>query len=226
MTSQVDWDYVSLVRKVVENEDFFGRAAANDAESRYPKENIDALRAVGVPAMHVATPYGGPGHSVATQTKVVETIAYGDPSTAACVNMHWVVADIIAKHAGDNVHMAALLRDCAENQAMFAGGASIPADEIDAAKVGARFRPVPGGWVGSGRVGFATNSEGAKYVGTVAVIVDEDNEPIGRRILVLKPPVNTPGVELKHDWSAMGVAGDRNQHHRNHGCLRFRGIRV
>ena len=150
--TQIDWDYVDLVRKTVETEDFFGRAAQNDRDSSYPHDNIKALKAVGVPAMHVATRYGGPGHTVATQAKVIETIAYGDPSTAACVNMHWVVADIIAKHAGDNEHMAALLRDCAENQAMFAGGASIPADEIDAAKVGAKFRRVDGGWRGSGRV--------------------------------------------------------------------------
>jgi alkylation response protein AidB-like acyl-CoA dehydrogenase len=203
--TQIDWDYVDLVRKTVETEDFFGRAADNDRESRYPHDNIKALKAIGVPAMHVATRYGGPGHTVATQTKVIETISYGDPSTAACVNMHWVVADIIAKHAGDNEHMAALLRDCAENQAMFAGGASIPADEIDAAKVGARFRRVDGGWRGSGRVGFATNSDGATYVGTVAVVVDDAGQPVGRTILVLKPPVNTPGVVVKSDWSAMGL---------------------
>jgi alkylation response protein AidB-like acyl-CoA dehydrogenase len=205
MSARIDWEYVDHVRKVVEEEDFFGRAAVYDREARYPRENIDALSAIGVPSMHISGKYGGPDHTVATQTKVVETIAYGDPSTAACMNMHWVVADIIAKHAGDNEHMAALLRDCVDRQSMFAGGASIPADEIDAAKVGARFRRVDGGWRGSGRVGFATNSEGATYVGTVAVVVDEDDQPVGRRILVLKPPVDTPGIELKHDWSAMGL---------------------
>lgn len=205
MAADIDWDYVELVRKTVETEDFFGRAADYDRTSSYPRENIEALKAIGVPSMHVAGRYGGPDHSAATQAKVAESIAYGDPSTAACVNMHWVVADIIAKHAGDNEHMAALLRDCAENQAMFAGGASIPADEIDAAKVGARFRRVDGGWLGSGRVGFATNSAGATYVGTVAVVVGEDDEPVGRTILVLKPPVNTPGVVVKDDWAAMGL---------------------
>jgi alkylation response protein AidB-like acyl-CoA dehydrogenase len=205
MSAQIDWDYVNLVRKTVESEDFFGRASDLDRNGSYPHENIAALKEIGVPSMHIDAKYGGPGHSVATQAKVVETISYGDPSTAACVNMHWVVADIIAKHAGDNEHMAAMLRDCTQNQAMFAGGASIPADEIDAAKVGARFRRVEGGWRGSGRVGFATNSTGAKYVGTVAVVVDDDDQPIGRTLLVLKPPVDTPGIVVKDDWSAMGL---------------------
>lgn len=205
MTADIAWDYVDLVRKTVASEDFFGRAAANDRESSYPHANIEALKAIGVPSMHVSARYGGADHTVATQAKVIESIAYGDPSTAACVNMHWVVADIIAKHAGDNEHMAKLLRDCAENQAMFAGGASIPADEIDAAKVGARFRRVDGGWRGTGRVGFATNSAGASYVGTVAVVVDDDSNPIGRTLLILKPPVNTPGIDVKDDWSAMGL---------------------
>ncbi len=205
MTSNIDWDYIELVKKTVKTEDFFGRAGLYDRENRYPHENINALKAIGVPAMHVASRFGGPDHTVATQTKTVEQIAYGDPSTAACVNMHWVVADIIAKHADRNPHMEALLRDCAESQSMFAGGASIPADEVDASKVGARFRRVEGGWKGSGRVGFATNSTGATYAGTVAVVVDDDDRPVGRTILILKPPLNTPGVVVRDDWSAMGL---------------------
>ena len=205
MAADIDWNYINLVRKTVKTEDFFGRAGRYDRHNQYPHENINVLKSIGVPSMHVSSLHGGPGHTMATQTKAVEEIAYGDPSTAACVNMHWVVADIIAKHADRNPHMAALLRDCAENQAMFAGGASIPADETDASKVGARFRRVEGGWRGSGRVGFATNSVGASYAGTVAVVVNEENQPLGRTILILKPPLNTPGVDIKNDWSAMGL---------------------
>lgn len=205
MAPDIDWNYVDLVRKTVKAGDFFRRAANYDRNNVYPHENIAALKSIGVPAMHVSSRYGGPDHTVATQAKAVEEIAYGDPSTAACVNMHWVVADIIAKHADRNPYMAALLGDCAENQSMFAGGASIPADEVDASRVGARFRRVEGGWRGSGRVGFATNSVGATYAGTVAVVVDDDNQPLGRTILILKPPLNTPGVNIKNDWSALGL---------------------
>jgi alkylation response protein AidB-like acyl-CoA dehydrogenase len=201
----LDEEYVALVRRTVEDEDFFGRADRNDRESRYPAENIAALKSIGVPSMAVARIWGGPEHSLATQARVVEAIAYGDPSTAACVNMHWVVADIIADHAGADESAADLLRDCARNQAMFAGGASIPADEIDARRAGARFKRVEGGWLGSGRVGYATNSEGASYVGTVAAVVDEEGEPVGRTILILNPPLDSPGIRVLHDWSAMGL---------------------
>jgi alkylation response protein AidB-like acyl-CoA dehydrogenase len=205
MYSQVDRVYVKKVRQVVAEEDFFGRARRNDLESRYPSENIAALQAVGVPGMCIDRCHGGPEHTVATQTRVIEAVAYGDPSTAACVNMHWVVADIIAEHVGRHPLQAALLRDCAARQAMFAGGASIPAGELDAGRVGARFRRVEGGWRGSGRVGFATNADGAAYVGTVAVLVDAAERPIGRRILVLNPPVSTPGIQVLRDWDAMGL---------------------
>ena len=203
----IDHEYVALVRKTVEEEDFFGRAAANDRESRYPIENIAALKRIGVPSMHVAAAFGGPAHTPSTQAAVVEQIAYGDPTTAACVNMHWVVADILAKNAADNADMAALLGECASEQAMFAGGASIPANELDAAKVGASFRRVDGGWQGSGRVGFATNSEGATYTGTIGALVDDDGEPIDRTVVVVKPPLDTPGVELQRDWDALGLRG-------------------
>lgn len=205
MGDSTDWIYVDLVRRVVEREDFFGRAERNDREVRYPAENLAALKAVGVPGMGIAPRHGGPGHSVATQTRVIEAIAYGDPSTAACMNMHWVVADIIGEHADRHPAQSALLRDCAERGAMFAGGAAIPADMLDPSRAGARFRRVEGGWRGSGRVGFATNAEGASYVGTIAALVDDDGEPIGRCILVLNPPLDTPGIRVVRDWDAMGL---------------------
>jgi alkylation response protein AidB-like acyl-CoA dehydrogenase len=205
MGGPIDRAYVDLVRRVVEEEDFFGRAQRNDLERRYPAENIAALKAIGVPGMAVACRHGGPGHTVATQTKVIESISYGDPSTAACVNMHWVVADIVGEHADELPTQAALLRDCAQRGAMFAGGAAIPADVLDPTGCGARFRRVAGGWRGSGRVGFATNSEGATYLGTIAGVVGDDGEPAGRRILVLNPPLDTPGVRIVRDWDAMGL---------------------
>jgi alkylation response protein AidB-like acyl-CoA dehydrogenase len=119
--------------------------------------------------------------------------------------MHWVVADIVGEHADELPAQAALLRDCAERGAMFAGGAAIPADVLDPTGCGARFRRVGGGWRGSGRVGFATNSEGAAYLGTIAAVVGDDGEPVGRRILVLNPPLETPGLRIVPDWDAMGL---------------------
>lgn len=205
MGTSLDRDYLELVCRTVEQEDFFGRADRNDRESRYPAENIQALKRIGVPGMAVARKWGGQECSLLTQARVIEAIAYGDPSTAACVNMHWVVSDIIAEHAEVDESAANLLRECAADQAMFAGGASIPADEIDARRAGARFQRVEGGWLGSGRVGFATNSEGASYVGTVAAVVDGDGEPVGRTILILNPPVDTRGIRVLRDWSAMGL---------------------
>ena len=98
-------------------------------------------------------------------------IGYGDPVSAACTNMHWSALDLIGPYAFGDPNMAALLRDCAENQSMFCGAASAPPDELDVTKVGARFHRVDGGWLGGGRVGFATNSDGATYVGTIASVV-------------------------------------------------------
>ncbi len=206
-SSAIDHDYVSLVERVVREEDFFNRAASNDRESRYPVENMEALKSVGVPSMAIHPQFGGPGHNIATRTKVAEVIAYGDPVSAACSNMHWSALDLIGPYAFSDKNMAALLRDCAENQSMFCGAASAPSDELDVTKVGARFRRVEGGWLGNGRVGFATNSDGASYVGTIASVVDEHGELQGRRLLVLFVPVGTPGMSIMDDWNAMGLRG-------------------
>ena len=203
----IDHEYVSLVAKVVREEDFFGRADRNDSESRYPSENMEALKSVGVPSMAIHPQFGGPGHNIATRTKVAEMIAYGDPVSAACTNMHWSAIDLIGPYAFADPNMAALLRDCAENQSMFCGAASAPPDELDVTKVGARFRRVEGGWLGNGRVGYATNSAGASYVGTIASVVDENDELQGRRLLVVFVPVGTPGMIINDDWNAMGLRG-------------------
>ncbi|MDE0121698.1 MAG: acyl-CoA/acyl-ACP dehydrogenase [bacterium] len=203
----IDHDYVKLVEKVVTEEDFFGRAARNDRESRYPFENMTALKSVGVPSMAIHPQFGGPGHNIATRTKVAEVIAYGDPVSAACTNMHWGALDLIAPYAFGDPNMAALLRDCAENQSMLCSAASAPSDELDVTKVGARFRRVDGGWLGGGRGGFATNSDGATYVGTIASVVDDQGELVGRKLLVMFVPVGTPGMIIHDDWNAMGLRG-------------------
>ena len=203
----IDRDYVKLVAKVVSEEDFFGRAARNDRESRYPFENMAALKSVGVPSMAIHPKFGGPGHNIATRTKVAEVIAYGDPVSAACTNMHWGALDLIGPYAFGDPNMAALLQDCAENQSMLCAAPSAPADELDVTKVGARFRRVDGGWLGGGRGGFATNSDGATYVGTIASVVDEQGELVGRKLLVMFVPVGTPGLIIHDDWNAMGLRG-------------------
>jgi alkylation response protein AidB-like acyl-CoA dehydrogenase len=201
----IDYDYVERVAGAVRDGDFFGKAAHNDRESQYPFENMEALRAAGVPSMSIHRQFGGPGHNIATRTKVAEMIAYGDPVSAACTNMHWSALDLIGPYAFGDQNMAALLRDCAENQSMFCGAASAPSDELDVTKVGARFRRVDGGWLGNGRVGFATNSAGADYVGTIASVVDDNDELVGRKLLVLFVPVGTPGMTIMDDWNAMGL---------------------
>ena len=203
----IDHDYVKLVEKVVSEEDFFGRAARNDRESRYPFENMAALQSIGVPSMAIHPRFGGPGHNIATRTKVAEVIAYGDPVSAACTNMHWGALDLIGPYAFEDENMAALLRDCAENQSMLCAAPSAPPDELDVTKAGARFRRVDGGWLGGGRGGFATNSDGATYVGTIASVVDEEGELVGRKLLVMFVPVGTPGMVIHDDWNAMGLRG-------------------
>ena len=53
LSDMIDHHYVDLVAKVVTEEDFFGRAARNDRESRYPFENMEALKSLGVPSMAI-----------------------------------------------------------------------------------------------------------------------------------------------------------------------------
>jgi alkylation response protein AidB-like acyl-CoA dehydrogenase len=200
-----DETYIQAIRETVAAESFFERAALNDRNVAYPHESMAALKRLGVPGMLISPKFGGPGHNALTMARAVEEIAYGDPTSAACMNMHWVVADILAEHAEREPAAAFLLQQCAANQDMFSGGASVPSTDLNTDKSGARFRRVPGGWRGGGRVGFATNSGGATFIGTVGAVLEDDDSV--KALLIINVPKGTPGVTVLQDWRALGLRG-------------------
>jgi len=203
----IDYEFVERVQRLADHEDFLAKAEENDRLARYPAESVNALKGLGVPGMSVHRQFGGLGHNIATRAKVAEVIAYSDPTTAACMNMHWSALDLIGPYAFVVEGMGDLMTEAATRQAMFCGAASIPSGDLDAAKAGVRFRRVDGGWLGGGRVGYATGSAGADYAGAIGTVVDDSGEPVGRKLLVLFPPVGTPGIRIIEDWDAMGLRG-------------------
>lgn len=207
MGPDIDHEFVEQVQRLVDKDDFLAKAEKNDRLAQYPAESVNALKGLGVPGMSVHSQFGGLGHNIATRTKVAEIIAYSDPTTAACMNMHWSALDLIGPYAFVIESMGDLMGEAATRQAMFCGAASIPSGELDATKVGVRFRRVEGGWLGSGRVGYATGSAGADYAGAIGTVVDDSGEPAGRKLLVLFPPVSTPGIRIIEDWDGIGLRG-------------------
>jgi alkylation response protein AidB-like acyl-CoA dehydrogenase len=73
------------------------RAAETDAQSRYPTEQLDALRQAGFFGLRVSREHGGQGADLLTTALVVEELAKKCPTTAMCYKMHLEAAEVICR---------------------------------------------------------------------------------------------------------------------------------
>ena len=79
-------------------------AAAIDTESRFPRENLNALGEAGILGLMVSQDHGGPGADLLTLVLVNEELGRGCASTAMCCHMHLAATSLIAAVAeGDQV---------------------------------------------------------------------------------------------------------------------------
>lgn len=183
---------------------FAERAARTDAEGRFPRENVDELLALQVPAMALSKQFGGLDISVEAQMRIMEAIAYGDGSTAVALNMHVIVAGFL-QSMPPFARRDAVLADMGRNGALICGPGSVPSGGLDNRQAG--FKAVEDGdyLVLNGKAGFASMSEGAKYA-LIGASIDrgEGNEP---DIALTVPELSTPGIKNLGNWNAMGLRG-------------------
>ncbi|MEX0781960.1 MAG: acyl-CoA dehydrogenase family protein [Dehalococcoidia bacterium] len=183
---------------------FVERATAIDREGRFPKENVEELRALGVTGMALPAEFGGLDVTAGTQMRIMEEVAYGDGSTAVALNMHIIVAGFLAIFP-PFPHRNTVLEDMGRNGALICGPGSVPSGGLDNRQAG--FKAIDDGddLVFNGKAGFASMSEGAKYT-LLGGTVDrgEGNDP---DLAVTIPQLGTPGLKLMYNWDAMGLRG-------------------
>ncbi|MGE3073460.1 MAG: acyl-CoA dehydrogenase family protein [Dehalococcoidia bacterium] len=183
---------------------FAERSGRTDAEGRFPRENVDELLALRVPAMALSKDVGGLDISVEAQMRIMEEVAYGDGSTAVALNMHAIVAGFL-QSLPPFPRRDAVLDDMGKNGALICGPGSVPSGGLDNRQAG--FKAVEDGdfLVLTGKAGFASMSEGAKYA-LIGATIDrgEGNEP---DVALTVPELATPGINNMHNWNAMGLRG-------------------
>ena len=200
---QWESDLIENVRDL-SREKFTERAARTDTESRFPRENVDELVAMKVPAMALSKDVGGLDISIEAQVRIMEEIAYGDGSTAVAVNMHAIGAGMLQAMPPfprrDHV-----LNDMGENGALICGAGSVPTSLLDNRQAGFTAKEDGDFIVLNGRAGFASMSEGAKYT-IIGGTIDrgEGNED---DFALTIPELSTPGVINQMNWDAMGFRG-------------------
>lgn len=200
---QWETDLIAQVRDLARTK-FAERAAEIDREGKFPRQNVDELLALNVPAMALRKEIGGLGISARGQMRVMEEIAYADGSTAVALNMHVLVAGFL-ENLPPFPRRDAVLTDMGRNGAMICGPGSVPTGGLDNRQAGFTIREDGDDLVINGRAGFASMSEGAKYA-LVGGTVDrgEGNEP---DVALTIPELSTPGIKNLHNWDAMGLRG-------------------
>ena len=165
-----------------------GRAAATEALRSLPGETIADMRAAGLHAMGKPRRLGGGELPLDATVRIVATLARGCASTA------WV-SGVYADHATIVGMMDPRVAD------------EVWADDPDAVISAGFFpsgtnEPEGDGWRLTGRWGFASGCDHARWVFLGSIVARDGEAPEPRLCLV---PIDE--VEIDDDWEVMGLAG-------------------
>jgi alkylation response protein AidB-like acyl-CoA dehydrogenase len=192
--------------------DFATRAAAHDRDGSFPFENIAAMQRSGAMAACVPEELGGLGvRSMHDYMVGMSRLGRGDGSTAIAANMHifrpWRMTRLweAAKAAGDVAHAAGLegrLRRIGAGQLLMCAcvseaGTDILHPQLEATKT-------DGGWLLNGQKIFATMSPAAQLLDISFRFRDVQGV---ERLAMASVPHNSPGLEIKNNWDALGMRG-------------------
>jgi alkylation response protein AidB-like acyl-CoA dehydrogenase len=197
---QAETELLTAVRDLARGP-FTERATQSDREGAFSHANLADLRALGIPGMGIPKELGGGGLSAETHIRIVEEVAYGDGSTAVALNMHLLGVEALVglpPFPRRNLVIEAV----AKEGATLCGPISVPSGELDSRTSGLRVTEEGNELVINGRVGFASMSDGARFVIAVGTIDrGEGNEP---HMVLAMPELDTPGIKVQHNWDAMG----------------------
>jgi len=192
--------------------DFVAQADQHDRDSSFPQENIEALKSSGVMGATVPRQLGGLGvESVHDYVVGSNRLGRGDGSTALAVNMHmfrtwfitraWREATAVGDE-GRAGHWEQLLRKIAAGQTVIAAILTEPG--IDHLHLRTEATRVQGGWSLTGHKSFGTGSPAADLLGIVCRYRDDRGD---WRFALAHVPTQSPGVEVKNNWDALGMRG-------------------
>lgn len=176
---------------------FAAGAEKHDRDGTFAFENVEAIKAAGVPRLPVPAVLGGVGFDLFQCTQVLQHIAHGDASTALGLAMHFHVIgslaesntwadDAFARLCGEVVNDGALVNSAASEPEMGSpsrGG--LPATTA---------KSVDGGFVVNGRKSWVT------YAPALSHFLISASHEDGIGIFVVQ--AGSPGLSLIDTWSA------------------------
>jgi alkylation response protein AidB-like acyl-CoA dehydrogenase len=178
-------------------------AAAVDAESRFPREALDALTGAGLHATHIPEQYGGEGADALATAIVIEEVARvcASSSLIPAVNKLGTVPVLLS---GSDELKRAYLPPVARGEALFSYALSEAGAGSDAG--GMRTRAVRDGdwWVLNGTKTWITNAGESRFY-TVMAVTDPDRGTRGISAFVVEK--SDPGVSFGQPEKKLGIKG-------------------
>lgn len=189
------------------------RAAAVDAECRWPRESLEAFAAAGLTGLQVPARLGGHGGGLGELLMATELIGAACPSSALCFGMHCVGTAVIAAKAtawqeerylrpiAAGRHLTTLALSESGSGAHF----YLPSTTLTADGDGFRV---------DGVKQFVTNGGHADSYVISTLASDADTGDFS--CLVVN--AGTPGVEWTAPWAGFGMRGNSSRGMRLHGA--------
>ena len=200
MDAEAAQQLIAQVRELARGP-FRDRAADADRDAELPIANFNELAELGLPGLLIAESFGGLAADGETYIRLIEEIAYGDASTAVALNMHLLVT-AIAGALPPFAQRDRVLEACAAGAWCCAPG-SIPSRELDNTSTGFRAEEDGAELVISGRAGFASGADAARFA-LVAALIDRPTEP---DLVLSLPEFDQPAITNQANWNGMGLRG-------------------
>ncbi|MFJ6680194.1 acyl-CoA dehydrogenase family protein [Microbacterium sp. NPDC091382] len=192
------------------------RAAAVDAENRFPDEDLAELRAAGYLAILVPDALGGAGLGLREASILQQRLAGAAPATALAINMHLVwtgVAKIMADRGDDALRFA---QEGAARGEVFAFGISEAGNDLVLFGSDTDAAPRPdGSYAFTGTKIFTSLAPVWTHLGLHGLDTSAPEDP--RLVFAFVP--RSDAVVTRDDWDTLGMRGTQSRTTELHGAV-------
>lgn len=192
------------------------RAAAVDAENRFPDEDLAELRDAGYLAILVPTELGGPGLGLREASVLQQRLAGAAPATALAINMHLVwtgVAKVMSDRGDDALRF---VQEGAVRGEVFAFGISEAGNDLVLFGSDTDAAPRPdGSYAFTGTKIFTSLAPVWTHLGLHGLDTSDPDDP--RLVFAFVP--RSDAVVTRDDWDTLGMRGTQSRTTELHGAV-------
>lgn len=185
-----------------------GRAAAIDAENRFPDEDLAELRDAGYLALLVPRDLGGAGLGLAQVAVLQQRLAGAAPATALAINMHLVWTGVATVLADRGIHDLRFVHEGAAAGEVFAFGISEAGNDLVLFGSDTAAVPQPdGSYAFTGTKIFTSLGPVWTQLGLHGL---DTTSPGGPQMVYAFVP-RTDDVVTRDDWDTLGMRGTQSR---------------